>query len=138
VRINSTLTLDERDIEERFVRASGPGGQHVNKTATAVQLRFDTRLAGYPAAMNRRLLQLAGSRADSDGVITLFAQRYRSQERNREDARARLAALVERASRPPRPRVPTRVPPSQKRKRLEQKRRSGALKVGRGKPRVDE
>jgi len=134
----SACAIPEHAIEERFVRASGPGGQHVNKSATAVQLRFDTRLAGYPEPLTRRLLRLAGSRADSEGVITLFAQRFRSQERNREDARARLAELVERASRTPRPRVPTRVPPAQKRQRLEQKRRSGAIKAGRGKPRVDD
>lgn len=130
--------LPEHAIEERFVRASGPGGQHVNKAATAVQLRFDTRLAAYPEAVTLRLLRLAGSRADSDGVITIFAQRYRSQERNREDARTRLASLVQRARQAPRPRVPTRVPPSARRKRLAEKRRIGAAKTRRGKPSLED
>jgi ribosome-associated protein len=130
--------LPAHAIEERFVRASGPGGQHVNKAATAVQLRFDTRLAAYPEAVTQRLLRLAGTRADSEGVITIFAQRYRSQERNREDARHRLATLVGRAMEAPRPRVPTRVPHSARRKRLDEKRRTGMAKARRGKPSIDD
>lgn len=128
----------EKAVEERFVRASGPGGQHVNKSSTAVQLRFDTRLAGLPAAVTARLLELAGSRADNAGVITIFAQSYRSQEANREDARARIAQLIEKARHRPAPRIPTRTPNSAKRKRLDTKRRQGKTKSLRGKPSSDD
>ena len=128
----------ENAIEERFVRASGPGGQHVNKTASAVQMRFDTRLAQLPDPVTEKLLRLAGSRADTQGVITIFAQRYRSQERNREDARNRLAALIEKARSKPVPRVPTRTPRSAKRKRLEGKRQQAITKSLRGKPSSDD
>jgi ribosome-associated protein len=128
----------ENAIEERFIRASGPGGQHVNKTASAVQMRFDTRLAGLPDPVTLKLLKLAGSRADTQGVITIFAQRYRSQERNREDARNRLAALIEKARSKPVPRIPTRTPYSAKRKRLEGKRQQARTKSLRGKPSGDD
>ena len=128
----------ENAIEERFIRASGPGGQHVNKTASAVQMRFDTRLAQLPDPVTEKLLHLAGSRADTQGVITIFAQRYRSQERNRGDARNRLAALIEKARSKPTPRIPTRTPNSARRKRLEGKRQQARTKSLRGKPSSDD
>lgn len=124
----------ENAIEERFVRASGPGGQHVNKTASAVQLRFDARNAGLSGEVTRKLIALAGSRADSQGVITIFAQRHRSQERNREDARVRLMELIEQARHRPARRIPTKTPYSAKRKRLDSKRQQSKTKSLRGKP----
>jgi ribosome-associated protein len=124
----------EQAIDERFIRASGPGGQHVNKTASAVQLRFDTLASGLPQEIRQKLLALAGSRADSQGVITIFAQRYRSQERNREDARDRLAGLIEKARQKPARRIPTKTPYSATRKRLEGKHRLSRTKSLRGKP----
>ncbi len=131
--------IDERELSETFVRASGPGGQNVNKVSTAVELRFDAaRSAALPEASKARLLKLAGSRATEAGVIIIVAQRFRTQERNRADARARLADLVERASVPPKPRVPTKVSKSQKRKRVDDKKRRSEIKTGRTAPRGEE
>lgn len=125
--------VDERELEERFVRASGPGGQNVNKVSTAVELRFDVRRsAALPEPVKERLLKLAGSRATEAGLIIISAQRFRTQERNRADARERLAGLIERAATPPRPRVATKVPFGEKRRRIEHKKRRGEIKAGRG------
>ncbi|HEU0216598.1 MAG TPA: alternative ribosome rescue aminoacyl-tRNA hydrolase ArfB [Stellaceae bacterium] len=132
IEITDDLALDEREISETFVRASGPGGQNVNKVATAAQLRFDARHSpSLPEPVKARLLRLAGHRATQDGVIVITAQRFRSQERNRDDARDRLAALIRRAAEPPKPRLKTRPSAAQREQRLTAKARRGVLKARR-------
>ena len=132
IAINDDLALDEREITETFVRASGPGGQNVNKVASAAQLRFDVRASpSLPDAVKARLLRLAGQRATQDGVIVITARRFRSQERNRGDARERLSALIRRAAEPPKPRRRTRPSAAQRQERLAAKARRSALKARR-------
>src|SRR5277367_170557 len=129
------LLIDESEIVESFVRASGPGGQNVNKVASAVELRFDAR--GSPSLPNdvaTRLIRLAGARATQDGVIVIFAQRFASQPRNREDARERLAGLIEKALIRETPRRPTKPSRAAKTKRLDEKGRRGGIKALRCKP----
>lgn len=129
IRVTGTLSIDPAEIEESFVRAAGPGGQHVNKTSSAVQLRFDVRHSpSLPPDVRHRLERLAGSRLTRDGVLVLLAQGERSQKRNREEALARLVALVREAARPPVPRKATRPTRASKRRRLDSKKRHGALK----------
>jgi ribosome-associated protein len=133
--IDDSLALDDAEISETFIRASGPGGQNVNKVASAAQLRFDARNSrSLPGSVKDRLLRLAGSRATQDGVIIITAQRYRSQERNREDARERLAALIRRAAEPPKPRRKTRPSTAQREERLAAKARRSAVKRRRAAP----
>ncbi|MDT8437937.1 MAG: alternative ribosome rescue aminoacyl-tRNA hydrolase ArfB [Wenzhouxiangellaceae bacterium] len=125
----------ERELEERFVLAGGPGGQHVNRTESAVQLRFDVTGSEFlTEPVKRRLLQLAGNRADSAGVITIEARNHRSQVRNRAEARDRLAALIEQARQPPKRRIPTRPSRAAKKKRLQHKRQRQQIKRARRKP----
>jgi len=133
LQVTPSLVIPAVELEEHFVQASGPGGQNVNKVATAVQLRFDARGSSVLSAeVKTRLLGLAGSRATRDGVIVLDARRHRTQERNREDARERLVELVRRSLETPRPRRPTRPTRASKRRRLESKRRRGDVKRLRG------
>ena len=132
------LLVDESEIVESFVRASGPGGQNVNKVASAVELRFDARGSpSLPDDVAIRLIKLAGARATQDGVIVIFAQRFSSQPRNREDARARLAALLMKAQQPEKPRRPTRPTLASKTRRLDEKGRRGTIKALRGKAEAD-
>jgi ribosome-associated protein len=129
IEIREGLFLDEREIEESFVRASGPGGQNVNKLSTAVQLRLDVRGSpSLPQEVRARLERLAGRRLTRDGVLMINAQRFRTQERNRQDALDRLIALLRRAAVPPVPRRPTRVPPASREQRLEKKARRARTK----------
>ena len=129
IHITSGIAIDESEIAESFIHASGAGGQNVNKVATAVQLRFDVRNSpSLPGAVRQRLERLAGRRLTRDGVLVITAQRHRTQGRNREDALARLVDLIRRAAVPPVPRRPTRPSAAQKRRRLESKVRRGATK----------
>jgi ribosome-associated protein len=135
IEITPAIALDEDELQERFVRASGPGGQHVNKTSTAVELRFDVRASpSLPDDVKRRLERLAGSRLTLEGVIVIFVQTSRSQEMNRREARERLFDLIRRAADRPRPRKPTRPTYASKLKRLEGKSRRSTVKVARGRP----
>ncbi|MBN9486854.1 MAG: aminoacyl-tRNA hydrolase [Alphaproteobacteria bacterium] len=129
IRITGAIWLDPDEIQESFVRAAGPGGQHVNKSATAVQLRFDVRRSpSLPDDVRWRLERLAGSRLTREGVLVLTAQSERSQKRNREEALARLVALIRAAARPPVPRKATKPTKASKRRRLDDKKRQGTLK----------
>lgn len=129
------ISLDESEIEESFVRASGPGGQHVNKTSTAVQLRFDVRHSpSLPNDVAIRLMKLAGSRLTQEGVLVITVQSERSQKRNREEALARLVELIRRAAVRPTVRRSTKPPAASRRRRLESKKRRGMAKDLRREP----
>ena len=128
MRITDTIAIDEREIDERFVRASGPGGQNVNKVSTAVELRFDVRASSLPSDVKERLLTVAGSRMTADGVLLIDSREHRTQARNREAARQRLIDLVAQAAKKPRRRKPTKPRPGAREKRLESKKLRGQLK----------
>ncbi len=136
IRITDTISIDESELSESFLRASGPGGQHVNKTETAVQLRFDVRRSpSLPNDVALRLMRLAGSRLTQEGVLVITAQSERSQKRNREEALARLVELIREASVRPKPRRPTKPSKAAKQKRLEGKKvRSGIKKLRQSRP----
>ena len=136
IRVTDTISLDESEIEESFVRSSGPGGQNVNKLSTAVQLRFDVRHSpSLPNDVAIRLMALAGRRLTKDGVLVLIAQSHRTQERNRADAMQRLVALIKEAAVKPIPRRATKPTKASKQRRIEgKKRRSGIKDMRRSKP----
>jgi ribosome-associated protein len=138
IAITDNLSLDEDELAWKAARASGPGGQHVNKTSTAVELRFDVRNSpSLPEDVRERLERLAGSRLTQDGVIVLFAQNARSQEMNRQDALQRLVELVRQAAVRPKRRRPTKPTYSSKLKRLEGKSKRAGVKAMRGRPSMD-
>src|SRR5713226_5735613 len=129
IRIDERISIDQSELEERFIRASGPGGQNVNKLSSAVQLRFDVRGSqSLPDDVRARLERLAGKRLTREGVLVINAERHRTQERNRQDARARLIELIRRAAVAPRPRRATKPTAGARERRLESKKRRSAIK----------
>jgi len=136
IRITDTISIDESELSESFVRASGPGGQNVNKVSSAVQLRFNARHSpSLPNDVAVRLMRIAGKRLTKEGEIVIVAQQHRTQERNREDARDRLFDMIRQAAVRPTPRRPTKVPKAQRRERLESKKhRAGIKSLRRSKP----
>jgi ribosome-associated protein len=138
IRITDEIAIDESELVESFILASGPGGQNVNKVASAVQLRFDvTHSPSLPGGMRERLTRIAGRRLSKSGELILTGRRYRSQEQNREDVRARLVELLREAATPQRPRRKTRPPLASKKQRRENKAMRGQLKRQRARPREE-
>jgi ribosome-associated protein len=139
IPVTDTIAIEDDEIVEKFVRASGPGGQHVNTSSSAVELRFDARNSpSLPDDVKHRLERVAGSRMNQEGVIVIFAQSHSSQQMNRQDARARLVDLIEQATHKPKPRKKTRPTYASKLKRLEGKTKRSGVKALRGRPRGDE
>ena len=132
IRITDGIVIEDRELDERFVRASGPGGQNVNKVSTAVELRFDVQSSSLPADVKGRLVSLAGSRMTGDGVLLIDSREHRTQGQNREAARARLIALLQLAAKPPKTRRPTKPKRAAKEQRLESKRQRSEVKSLRG------
>jgi ribosome-associated protein len=139
IRITDSIAIDESEIEQGFIRASGPGGQHVNKAATAVQLRFDVAHSpSLPDPVRKRLSRLAGKRMTGDGVLVIEAKRFRTQERNRQDAVERLVELIRRAAQSPKTRRKTRPSRAAREQRLREKRRRSQIKRSRQSPSSDQ
>ena len=134
LRVNETITLYEDEIEERFIRSPGPGGQHVNKAATGVQLRFCVHESSLPEPVRDRLTRIAGKRVTSDGVLIIDAHRFRSLELNRQDARRRLIRWIREATQIPRRRIQSRPSRSAVERRLQQKRHQSQKKQDRRPP----
>jgi ribosome-associated protein len=132
IEVTPTIALADAEVQERFVRASGPGGQNVNKVATAVELRFDVPASSLPADIKARLIHLAGRRITAEGVLLIDSREHRTQAQNREAARARLVALIRQAARRPRPRKPTKPRPAARERRLTSKKHRSAVKALRG------
>ena len=131
INITRDVAIDERDLVERFVRASGPGGQNVNKVASAVELRFDVRASSLPPEVKDRLIAVAGRRLTAAGVLVIDSREHRTQAQNREAARARLIALLQHAARRPKARRPTRPHAGAREQRLVEKKRRGDVKTAR-------
>jgi ribosome-associated protein len=139
VPVTDTIALEDDELVEKFVRASGPGGQHVNTSSSAVELRFDARNSpSLPEDVKHRLERVAGSRMNQEGVIVIFAQSHRSQEMNRQDARARLVDLIDQATHKPKPRKKTRPTYASKLRRLEGKTKRSGVKAMRGRVQGDD
>lgn len=138
IRISKDILVHDREVEERFVLASGPGGQNVNKVATAVELRFDVRGSSLPQEVKRRLIAIAGRRITADGVLRIDSREHRTQGRNREAARARFISLLQEAARRPKKRRPTKPRPALREKRLTSKKLRSVVKELRNRARPSE
>ena len=138
IRITDTIAIDEREVDERFVRASGPGGQNVNKVATAVELRFDVSASSLPPDVRERLVALAGRRLTADGVLLIDSREHRTQAQNREAAMERLVTIIQHAAVRPKRRRRTRPTATSREHRLAGKRRRGEIKAGRSRKRDDD